>query len=504
LFTGADNVDRWSEQRIWDSALADMQVIISTHAVLADALGHGFVRITRLSLLIFDEGKVLQLIPPSFRHLSSFLTGKAHHCARKHPANRIMQDFYHPALKKFGRSVVPRILGLTASPIMRSKPSELELVFTFSHPVLLITEPRIIEANLDSISRTPRIQRQEMLQHVHRPVLRKLDYHALDDETSTFYSRALQNLISVSLRMDIRKDPHVLRLLSNKTSPEILEKIFSTGKTYCREQVKKFRETAKHICVELGQWAADYFILESIKRLKRAVNAGAEACFGWENDEKVYLLQELTQVAPREVETYFSVDESLKFSPKVERLISFLIAEDRPDFSGLLFVRQRATVSVLTTLLSTHPETKDRFQCAPFVGTSNSASKKHSICELLDVRQQTDTLTHFREGQKNLIIATDVLEEGIDIPVCHLVICFDPPANLKSFVQRRGRARQMESTFAIMAADNDPLFSFARWQNLEEDMIRTYQDDARQLKEISALESTSEDVMDKIEIESTG
>ena len=58
LLIGSDNVDRWSEQRIWDAALLNMQVVVSTHAVLADALTHGFVKMVRLALLIFDEGKL--------------------------------------------------------------------------------------------------------------------------------------------------------------------------------------------------------------------------------------------------------------------------------------------------------------------------------------------------------------------------------------------------------------------------------------------------------------
>lgn len=49
----------------------------------------------------------------------------AHHCMRRHPANKIMQDFYHPALAKLGRDAVPRILGLTASPVKKSSHYEL-------------------------------------------------------------------------------------------------------------------------------------------------------------------------------------------------------------------------------------------------------------------------------------------------------------------------------------------------------------------------------------------
>ncbi len=60
LLIGSDNVDRWSEQRIWDAALKDVRVVVSTHAVLADALCHGFVRVAQLALLIFDEGESLE------------------------------------------------------------------------------------------------------------------------------------------------------------------------------------------------------------------------------------------------------------------------------------------------------------------------------------------------------------------------------------------------------------------------------------------------------------
>ena len=62
LLIGSDNVDRWSEQWIWDAALKDIRVVVSTHAVLSDALTHGFVQITNLALLVFDEGESLLIV----------------------------------------------------------------------------------------------------------------------------------------------------------------------------------------------------------------------------------------------------------------------------------------------------------------------------------------------------------------------------------------------------------------------------------------------------------
>jgi ERCC4-related helicase len=56
LLIGPDGVDRWSDQETWDAALLDMRIIVSTPAVLADALEHGFVKMGKLALLVFDEG----------------------------------------------------------------------------------------------------------------------------------------------------------------------------------------------------------------------------------------------------------------------------------------------------------------------------------------------------------------------------------------------------------------------------------------------------------------
>jgi ERCC4-related helicase len=95
--TGHDAVDTWSTQQIWDDVLCGVDVIVCTYQILADALRHGFVRLSTVSILVFDE---------------------AHHCNGQEPANRIMQDFYH-VQKKENSGDLPAILGLSASPVIR-------------------------------------------------------------------------------------------------------------------------------------------------------------------------------------------------------------------------------------------------------------------------------------------------------------------------------------------------------------------------------------------------
>lgn len=53
---GQDNVHTWSSQKVWDAFLLNVRLVTSVPAVLHEALMHGFVNISSLSLVIFDEG----------------------------------------------------------------------------------------------------------------------------------------------------------------------------------------------------------------------------------------------------------------------------------------------------------------------------------------------------------------------------------------------------------------------------------------------------------------
>ncbi|KAB8212729.1 dicer dimerization domain-containing protein [Aspergillus novoparasiticus] len=181
----------------------------------------------------------------------------------------------------------------------------------------------------------------------------------------------------------------------------------------------------------------------------------------WADPAKAHLaelVRHILQLAPALPGSSGTVSE------KVCRLLAFL-KEHHKHFSGIIFVRERATAYVLAAVIRCHPLTQSLFQCASCVGWSSNRNRKSGICDLLGPGAE-DVLQQFRQGQMNLIVATDVLEEGIDMTPCHLVVCFDQPNNLKSFIQRRGRARQQQS-----------------------------KDHKRKLEEIAALENIPENVV---------
>jgi superfamily II DNA/RNA helicase len=118
--------------------------------------------------------------------------------------------------------------------------------------------------------------------------------------------------------------------------------------------------------------------------------------------------------------------------------------------------------------------------------------RKAGIHELLDLESQNKSLEAFRVKQKHIIIATDVLEEGIDVAACNLVVCFDPPQNLKSFIQRRGRARKKQSRFVIMQPYTSKKTKTDRWIQLEEQVSRLCQDEKRARETVLSVEDQDE------------
>jgi superfamily II DNA/RNA helicase len=58
MLSGQDGVDHWAEPSIWDAVLYNIRIVMSTPQVLYDALAHGFVKMSQLALLIFDEGEL--------------------------------------------------------------------------------------------------------------------------------------------------------------------------------------------------------------------------------------------------------------------------------------------------------------------------------------------------------------------------------------------------------------------------------------------------------------
>ncbi|KAK3074852.1 Dicer-like protein 2 [Teratosphaeriaceae sp. CCFEE 6253] len=433
--TGRDGVDNWSSQNLWDAVLAGVRVVVGTPAVLKDALSHGFVRISRLALLVFDE---------------------AHHCIGNHPMNAIMKNAYHPAKSRGER--IPAILGLTASPAINAKKGSLDQ----------------LEASLDASVATPKQSLEELMRF-----------------TSSGY--------------DFSSDPYVqdLRRYGDDRSQISLQKIFEKGKTRCSEQIRTLNRRAATLYDQLGAASAVYYVSDCVDRFSSGTRYDMmlpDTTMS-EHQHLLDILQKIMSASePLATATYDSTT-----SHKAELLVS-LLHEQSAEFidkgKTILFAKERATVVGLTRLLRDSTRLAMKYRVGGFVGTSSFESRK-SIADLAEPRQQMQDLKDFKDGTKNLMVATSVLEEGIDVRECNLVINFDAPDTLIGYVQRRGRARMEQSKYYVLAAEDDAKIDPLKWQAQESRMQAEYRDALRERLEAESLDEEAVNIR-VYRVESTG
>ncbi len=118
-----------------------------------------------------------------------------------------------------------------------------------------------------------------------------------------------------------------------------------------------------------------------------------------------------------------------------------------PETKAIIFVETKNQATSLHRWISTKELLKDIRSSVVMGQNSDSGTTKMTIAE------QTATLEGFRGGEYNLLVSTSVLEEGIDVPACNLVITYQKVTSEIAQVQTKGRARSQHSqSFSIMSS----------------------------------------------------
>jgi len=132
--------------------------------------------------------------------------------------------------------------------------------------------------------------------------------------------------------------------------------------------------------------------------------------------------------------------------PKLSKLYELVIKEASNGKNLIIFSHYRDTTMRIVKEL----EKFEKIKVERFVG---QASKRGD--EGLSQKKQKRIIERFRSGEFNVLVATSVAEEGLDIPEVDMVILFEPvPSEIRS-IQRRGRtARKKSGEVVILMAEN--------------------------------------------------
>uniref|UniRef100_A0A3P9IFI0 ribonuclease III n=1 Tax=Oryzias latipes TaxID=8090 RepID=A0A3P9IFI0_ORYLA len=444
----------WSRQR-WSREIADNQVLVMTCHVFLHALTNHILPLSKINLVVFDD---------------------CHLAITEHPYCEVMKLFEE-------HTCGSRILGLTAS-ILNGKcdPSELEQKIQNLERILKSSAETATDlVVLDRYACQPR--------EVVLDCGPYMDKSGLSSRLQAELEEALLFLndcnISVS-RED--RDP---TFISKQILSDCLAVLQVLG-PWCADKaagimVRELQKYIKHEQEELNRKFLLFTdtILRKVHALCEEHFSPASLDLKFVTPKVLRLLEILHEYKPFERQQFESVewynnrnqDNYVSWSDSEDEDEDEEVeAKERPETNfpspftnilcGIIFVERRYTAVVLNRLIKEagkqDPELayiSSNFITGHSIGKNQARNKQMEV----EFRKQEEVLRKFRAHETNLLIATSIVEEGVDIPKCNLVVRFDLPTEYRSYVQSKGRARAPVSNY-IMLADSE------RTQAFQEDL----------------------------------
>ncbi len=219
----------------------------------------------------------------------------------------------------------------------------------------------------------------------------------------------------VSVRQILQLQREIQYQISNASSPpSILFQMVSL----CAALVRLFH------CVELLETQGISSLQRYFDGLQKEAKRGkaSKAIQGLVHDPNVFEAQKLTK------ELFLAGTEHPKLNELVELIKQQL--DKNPDSRIMVFTRFRDTAKLLERTLSSSTDSRP----VRFVGQAKRGEDRG-----LTQKEQGQILEQFQEGTYNVLVATSVGEEGLDIHECDLVVFYEAVPSAIRLIQRRGR-----------------------------------------------------------------
>ncbi|KAF9870302.1 RNase3 domain protein [Colletotrichum karsti] len=318
---------------------------------------------------------------------------EAHHTKKDHPYARIIKDYY---IKEPDREKRPKIFGMTASPV--DAQTDVKIAAARLEGLLHSSIATIPE---DAISLKP---------HVRKITEKEVHYSTLPMPFETELFRKICSLVRHNYHFG--KELLFARQSTSFLGPWLSDRLwqlFLTDTTISRLTMR----------TDMTYYGLDMSGKETaaVQKLRETVKDH--------------------QFKPAEP----NLDH---VSIKVLRLWEELKARyTKPtDRKCIVFVDMRLTALLLTDLFKQEGMRLPYLNPAVLIGSRPDGGVAN-----MSFAEQARTISKFRHGDINCLFATQVAEEGIDIPGCSLVIRFDLYRSAIQYIQSKGRARQDNSEY---------------------------------------------------------
>uniref|UniRef100_A0A8C8EZI2 ribonuclease III n=1 Tax=Oncorhynchus tshawytscha TaxID=74940 RepID=A0A8C8EZI2_ONCTS len=456
-YTSVEKTSSWSGEK-WSQEMIENQVLVMTCHIFLHVLKNGVLPLSKLNLVVFDE---------------------CHLAITDHPYREIMKLCE-------GSLCSPRIPGLTAS-ILNGKcdPSELEQKIQ--------NLERILRSNAETA--TDLVVLDRYASQPREVVLDCGPYLDKSGLSECLLSKLDEALHFNDCNLSVPREDRDPTFITKQVLRDCRTVLLVLG-PWCADKVAGImvRELQKYIKNE--QEVINRKFLLFTDNILRKVHALCEEHFSpasldlkFVTPKVICLLEILHEYKPFERQQFESVE--WYNNRNEDNYVSWSDSEDEDQdeevkempeaifpspftniLCGIIFVDRRYTAVVLNRLIKEagKQDTELAYISSNFI-TGHSIGKNQPRNKQLEVefRKQEEVLHKFRAHETNLLIATSIVEEGVDIPKCNLVVRFDCPLSTGtalSYVQSKGRARAPVSNY-IMLADSERAKAF-------EDDLKTY------------------------------
>jgi Fanconi anemia group M protein len=390
-------------KEIWQTA----EIIFSTPQCIANDLKKNLYQLDDVSLLIVDE---------------------CHRCTKNYSYNAVAQKYKNDAVNK-------RIVGLTASPgsdrevisqVCKNLGIEAVEIRTRESSDV---KPYLQELGFEKIE----IDFPEELEEI-RVLLKEIENNKIREMKNR---RVLFGYANKTMLLKIQK-----KLMDEIRKGRDFNKML--GISACSQAIK-----ISH-AIELLETQTISSLTEYLKSL-----------FKQAEEKKSKGVQRLVK-DPRFVKAYTLTTTLSIEHPKLMALKKIIREQFQKNKNSkvIVFAQFRETVRKISNELNKIPGIKTGI----FVG---QAIKKHGKETTgLKQKEQKEMIKKFSEGDINVLVATSIGEEGLDIPEVSEVIFYEPiPSAIRS-IQRRGRtARLAPGTLKILVTKNtrDQAYHYAAY-----------------------------------------
>ncbi|XP_068101774.1 interferon-induced helicase C domain-containing protein 1 isoform X2 [Hyperolius riggenbachi] len=412
-------------------------VIICTAQILENFLNRkkdeeDRVRLSDFSLLIIDECHHTQKEAVYNNIMMRYIRQK-----RMNERNLKMQD---------DAAVVelPQVLGLTASPGV----GEAKDVKKAEQHILRIC------ANLDSKIKVVQKNISQLGNQVKLPS-NKVEISE-DNKKNPFGDELKKMMTDIETYAD-------LSTTSEHGSQSYEQWVIQTEKTAVKEAVREGKRK-QHICaVHLKKYNDALQISDTIRMSDALIHLEK-----FYSDERKKLSERDIDRGPEEInETdYFLINlfddhkENLTHlaakeeyeNEKLAKLRKTIMEEfTRNDKArGIIFTKTRQSAAALCQWINDNEKFKEvDIRAHYLIGAGNN-----SEFTAMTQNEQKKVIDKFKNGDLNLLVATSVAEEGLDIPECNIVIIYGRITNEIAMVQARGRARAENSKLVVVASNS--------------------------------------------------